>query len=99
MTKLLQIYAVRELATQLPQTKTGVVINLLSPGLCTTNLTQYASLKTRIQVGLLRLLFARTAEMGSRTLLHAAVAGPESHAQYLSDCAIKESVFHPIAAA
>ncbi|KAF5004846.1 hypothetical protein FDECE_8690 [Fusarium decemcellulare] len=32
----------------------------------------------------------RTAEQGSRTLLHAAFAGQESHGAYLSDCQIKE---------
>ena len=33
-------------------------------------------------------LFARTTEVGSRTLVHATTMGPESHGQYLSDCEI-----------
>jgi len=37
-----------------------------------------------------KLLFARTTEYGSRTLVHAASQGPESHGQYLSDCAVAE---------
>jgi hypothetical protein len=38
----------------------------------------------------LRAKFGRTAEMGSRTLLHGAVAGKEAHGKYLSECEIKE---------
>ena len=41
-------------------------------------------------IKIFRLLLARTAEEGSRTLLHATVAGEESHGSYLSDCEIKE---------
>lgn len=31
---------------------------------------------------------ARTTEVGARTLVHGASAGPESHGQYLPDCKI-----------
>ena len=37
-----------------------------------------------------KLLFARTAEYGSRTLADAASRGPETHGKYLSGCAIAE---------
>jgi hypothetical protein len=37
-----------------------------------------------------KLLFARTAEYGSRTLVHAACQGPETHGCYLSGCAVSE---------
>lgn len=37
-----------------------------------------------------KLLFARTTEYGSRTLVHAVSQGPESHGQYFSDCAVAE---------
>lgn len=33
-------------------------------------------------------MFARTSEVGSRTLVHGASAGPESHGQYVPDCKI-----------
>lgn len=33
---------------------------------------------------------ARTSEVGSLTLVHAAGAGSESHGQYMSECAVKE---------
>lgn len=35
-----------------------------------------------------KLLFARTTEYGSRTLVHAASQGPQTHGKYLSGCAI-----------
>jgi hypothetical protein len=35
-----------------------------------------------------KLLFARTTEYGSRTLVHAASQGPETHGRYLSGCAV-----------
>ena len=35
-----------------------------------------------------KLLFARTAEYGSRTLAHAAIQGPETHGKYLSGCTV-----------
>lgn len=34
-----------------------------------------------------KLMFARSTEYGSRTLVHAASQGSESHGQYLSHCA------------
>ena len=37
-----------------------------------------------------KLLFARTAEYGSRTLAHAASQGPETHGKYLSGCTVAE---------
>jgi hypothetical protein len=41
-------------------------------------------------IAVMRLLVGRTAEQGSRTLIHAAVAGEESHGKFLSECEIKE---------
>ena len=35
------------------------------------------------------LLSARSTEVGSRTLVHAASAGPETHGQYLSECRVQ----------
>ncbi|RSL96103.1 hypothetical protein CEP52_011673 [Fusarium oligoseptatum] len=69
LSKLLQIYATRHLASLFPLSETGVVINVLNPGLCKTELNRNAR---------------------GRTLLHAAVAGTESHGKYVSDCEIKE---------
>lgn len=38
----------------------------------------------------MKALLARTTEGGSRTLVHAAVVGMESHGKYLSECQEKE---------
>ncbi|KAF4957074.1 hypothetical protein FSARC_11405 [Fusarium sarcochroum] len=89
-TKLLQVYATRQLASVYPTWETGVIINVTSPGLCSTDLARNATGLFRIQIMLLRGLLGRTAEEGSRTLLHAAFAGQESHGKFLSDCQIKE---------
>ena len=36
-------------------------------------------------------IFARPTEVGARTLVHGASAGPESHGQYVPDCKIKQT--------
>ncbi|RMJ15277.1 hypothetical protein CDV36_005089 [Fusarium kuroshium] len=90
LSKLLQIYATRHLASLFPLSETGVVINVLNPGLCKTELNRNARGFMKYQILLLRLFIGRTPEQGSRTLLHAAVAGTESHGKYVSDCEIKE---------
>ncbi|KAF4311833.1 short-chain dehydrogenase [Botryosphaeria dothidea] len=90
VSKLLEVYAVRELAGLLPVDKTGVVINLLCPGLCWTELTRNVPWGTWLQIAIMRIFLARSAEVGSRTILHAAVAGPESHGEVCGDCEIRD---------
>ncbi|KAJ9143866.1 putative Short-chain dehydrogenase [Pleurostoma richardsiae] len=91
LSKLMQIYAGRELASLLPLSDTGVVINLVNPGLCSTELARESGWTLmRLQIEVMRRLVGRTAEEGSRTLLHGAFAGPESHGKYLSACTTKD---------
>ncbi|KAJ4351740.1 uncharacterized protein N0V89_007083 [Didymosphaeria variabile] len=90
LTKLVQHYAIRELAALCPVERTGVTINVIAPGLCSTGLGHDTSTKTRAMVGVLRAAFARTAEQGSRTILHGVVAERDSHGKMLSGCKIKE---------
>lgn len=55
--------------------------------MCATDLGRdftYNSAAARVAVRLL----GRPAEVGARTLVHGACAGPESHGQYLPDCKI-----------
>jgi hypothetical protein len=65
-----------------------VVLNLVNPGWCTTELSRNRT------VGILERLnsyiFQRTAEGGGQTLVHAVTAGPDSSGQYLSECKAKE---------
>lgn len=62
-----------------------VVVNYVNPGLCHSNLLRELPTPTYI----IKTILARTAEVGSRTLVHAACAGRESHGQYLSDSEIR----------
>lgn len=80
----------REIAALAPVNRTGVVVNIVNPGLCKTNLQSNVRLPKRILAFVTKVLIGRTAEMGSRTLLYGIAAGAESHGKYLSDCEIKE---------
>ena len=42
----------------------------------------------KIAQSIIQPVFARTTEQGSRTLVHAASQGPESHGQYMSNCQV-----------
>jgi hypothetical protein len=86
----LQVYAIRALSARLPISDSGVVLNLVTPGLCSTDIDRDFSTMSRVGVSILRFLIGRTAEEGSRTLVHAGLSGKSSHGKYLSDCEIKE---------
>lgn len=65
-----------------------VIVNWVNPGWCASGLARDRPATTRGT----RIAFAimgRTAEQGSRGLVHAVVAGKESHNHYLSECKIK----------
>ena len=94
--KLFEILAVRHLAPLIPVSKTGIVVNLVNPGLCKTELARNAPPEFRAQLSQMHSQFGRTAEQGSRTLLHGAVAGEASHGRYLDACEIKEYVHSAI---
>jgi retinol dehydrogenase-12 len=86
VSKILEVFAVRQIVQEETGPDYPVIINTVNPGLCHSGLmreigwTQY----------LIKFLMgARTTEVGSRTLVTAAAFGPESHGQYMSDCAIK----------
>ncbi|KAF6835653.1 short-chain dehydrogenase reductase family [Colletotrichum plurivorum] len=88
--ELLQIFVIRQLASLIPVSRTGVVLNLLSPGLCNTGLARHTRLAFRVQNFLFNAALGRTPEMGSRTILHALAAGRDSHGEFISDCQIKD---------
>ena len=58
----------------------------LEPGWCHSELMREMS---NPALTLIKKVFCRTTEVGSRTLFHAGIAGPDTHGQYLSDCKIK----------
>ena len=94
----MQIYAVRELAERLgPATKSaagaggsGIVLNMPNPGLCKTEFGRDLTGVGSWIFFTLRNLIGRTSEVGSRNLVVAAGAGPESHGRYIVDCEVND---------
>lgn len=85
LSKLLEIFGVREMAV-----RTGssypVTINCLNPGFCHSELGREAGWKLCI----MGLWLARSTEVGSRTIVAAASAGPETHGKYMSESVVAE---------
>jgi hypothetical protein len=80
----------RRLGLMLPFSRAGVVINVVSPGLSLTGLACSTPPEFQKMMAGRAEDHGRTAEEGSRTLLHAAFAGKESHGRYLESCEIAE---------
>ncbi len=76
-------YLAREL---MPVDKTGIVIDLVCPGLCVTELARNAPPEFVQRLKDMHAKFGRTAEDGSRTLLHGVTAGVEDHGKLLHSC-------------
>ncbi|KAI1097109.1 NAD(P)-binding protein [Jackrogersella minutella] len=90
LSKLVEEFAVRQLAALCPVERTGVIVTMVAPGLCSTGLGRDATTFTKVMHETVRSVMARTAEVGSRTILHGLVEGKESHGKLLSGCKIKE---------
>jgi retinol dehydrogenase-12 len=70
----------------------SVVVNLVNPGWCGTELSR--AKPSNIGERACFSMMGWTAEKGSRMYLYALAAGPESHGKYLSECQVKmESQF------
>ena len=92
LSKLLEVFYARELATRSRKSnKPIVVINLVNPGLCHSELSREGSWFMMV----LKFFLARSTECGSRTLVQATEAGPESHGQYLSSCHVTPYILRP----
>ncbi|KAI9880399.1 MAG: hypothetical protein M1830_003439 [Pleopsidium flavum] len=90
LSKLLEVFAVRELASKTSQSEPEVAINMLNPGFCHSELLRNATGMQGMVMAGMKALLARTTEEGSRTLVHAAGVGMETHGKYLSDCQEKD---------
>lgn len=92
LTKLLDIFVAVELARLAPRGVRGgdplVVVNAVTPGFCKSELLTRE--KAPWSLKLLQALVARRVEEGSKTLLHAATQGAETHGKWLEDQAIGE---------
>ena len=89
-TKLLSVLVMRELARRMKVgAKDRVVLNMPEPGICQTSLCRRRGEgRPTLLTGLSQKMIARTAEMGSRTYIHAAAGGWDTHGKYLEDCKI-----------
>jgi NAD(P)-dependent dehydrogenase (short-subunit alcohol dehydrogenase family) len=84
VSKLLGVLATREIAPRLEGS--GVILNMLNPGLCQSELNRDGGWGVRLA----KLVLARTTEVGSRTLVASAAAGPASHGKYMSDAKVDD---------
>ncbi|KAL8722887.1 MAG: hypothetical protein Q9225_000720 [Loekoesia sp. 1 TL-2023] len=69
---------------KIPEIKADVVVNMLNPGFCDSELFKEPSSAFRMQMKIM----GRSAEEGSRALVDAIARGKESHGEYLSDCKV-----------
>ena len=88
----MEMCVVQELADEVTaSTKPGkVILNHVNPGwVITEGIREWSGLKWII-FKFFRAIFARSTEVGSRTLINAAEGGEETHGQYMDDCRIGE---------
>ncbi|KAF7626495.1 hypothetical protein AFLA_013886 [Aspergillus flavus NRRL3357] len=87
VTKLIEVLFTRELIARL-KSKTAsapfVIINIVNPGFCFSNLDRSGSEPPQI-VQIMRRILDRTTEVGGRTLVLAAAAPASSHGEFQSD--------------
>jgi NAD(P)-dependent dehydrogenase (short-subunit alcohol dehydrogenase family) len=86
VSKLLEVMAVRALAERKSATQIPVTINCVNPGLCHSELAR----ESGWGLAIMKFFLARSTELGSRNLVHAASLGPESHGQYVGDCVVAQ---------
>lgn len=79
MSKLLEVLLVQELAGRIHESE--VVVTMVNPGFCHSQLTR----ESGWPVTLLKILLARSTELGSRTLVAGASTGLEGHGAYMTD--------------
>lgn len=90
VSKLVLYYAFREFSKRKPVSSTGVAMTYVNPGLCVTDLNRQTEEKERAEIDAMKAKLGRTPEQGSRTLLHGALGGKDTHGKYLSECTAKE---------
>ncbi|KAK4992042.1 hypothetical protein LTR50_001438 [Elasticomyces elasticus] len=92
VSKLLLLYAVRELAARNPlSSSSNAIIDYLTPGACKSDIFRDdLSYVQRLGIGIGTALMARTTEVGSRTLVHGVSSdvSEEAHGAFLMDCRV-----------
>lgn len=90
LSKLVEHLCFLELAARMQGRQKGsdVTVNVVNPGWCKTELSRY---KGEVLIErIMAVIFIRTSEEGSRTLVHGVTSGQETHGQYLSECQVKD---------
>jgi NAD(P)-dependent dehydrogenase (short-subunit alcohol dehydrogenase family) len=88
LSKLLVLYAVRELADRCKASEKGVfIVNTPNPSYCVSNLARESEGVRGVKTA--EKLLARTTEEGSRTLYHGLFASQESNGKYLTNCHVQ----------
>ncbi|EGY23093.1 hypothetical protein VD0002_g3615 [Verticillium dahliae] len=90
ISKLLEVFGVRSIAEQSPAATFPVTVNCVNPGLCHSELSRNTASWAAVRFSLFKWLLARTTEAGSRTIVHAASQGADTHGQYMSDAQISQ---------
>lgn len=91
VTKLIDIFITIELARLVPRDASGnplVIVNAVTPGFCKSDLLTREKAPFILKVT--QACIARTVEEGSKTLLHAADQGVETHGKWLENQDIAE---------
>jgi len=83
VSKLLEVFIVREFSHRYPTDSYPVTMNCLTPGLCHSELGR--EMDGSWFFWALKKVFARSTEVGARTLIASAGAGKETHGCYMSD--------------
>ena len=91
LSKLMVHLCFNEMAAQSKVTEGAAsaqaIMNIVNPGWCSTELARSRPKNAGERAAFL--IFGRTPEEGSRTLVHAVTAGRQTHGCYLSECQIK----------
>jgi retinol dehydrogenase-12 len=92
VSKLLDVLLTRELAKNIGNSDSrvnDVVVNCVNPGFCRTGLGREAGPILGKLLYFVKLILARTSEVGSRTLVWSAAGSSDTHGQYMSDCQVE----------
>ena len=88
------VFLTRQLAQEMSKptsnSKGQVILNTLNPGFCRTALFRDNKFPASIFLNLMSQLIGRSAEVGSRVIVDAAAAGPETHGSWLDTLKIRE---------
>ncbi|KAF2629266.1 retinol dehydrogenase 12 [Macroventuria anomochaeta] len=88
VSKMMEVLVIRAMADQKSASQIPITINCVNPGYCKSAIARNSGFAVKLAQTLIQPIFARTTEEGSRTLVHAASQGAESHGQYMSNCEV-----------